>query len=39
MAVKPTLVSLKYTFGYSKVAHLYPIGVFHFKICCGIVDI
>ena len=39
MAVKPTLVSLKYTFGYAKVAHLYPLGVFHFKIQCGIVDI
>ena len=38
MPVKPTLVSLKYTFGYSKVAHLYPLGIFHFKILCGIVD-
>ena len=38
MAVKPTLVSLKYTFGYAKVAHWYPLGVFHFKILCDIVD-
>ena len=39
MAVKPTLVSLKYTFSYAKVAYLYTLGVFHFKILCAIVDI